>query len=206
MKITTVILATSFLFTVNTGMLHAEAAKGKWIKPDTPAQATYDRMVELLATGSGNWRMSPDEKQIGTTGAHKSKLIKDLRGTDKTAVNYDVIGKGTTLQENLYTGTLKEMVTMYHCDRRETCNTLYASHYCAKRNQPKFILNPKETSANRIVFDCDMSTSLCNSDEDHIHRLMIEASENDKHVKLSYLGMRDQKWRKKSTITHFDRK
>lgn len=200
---TKIALAVGLLIVVQSSVLHAEAAKGKWVKPDTPAQATYDRMVELM---EGEWKMSPDEKQIGTTGAHKSKLIKDLRGTDKTAVSYDVIGKGTTLQENLYTGTLKEMVTMYHCDRRTTCETLLAEHFCAKRNQPRFILNAKETSKDRIVFDCDMSTSLCNSDEDHIHRLMVEASENDTHMKLSYLGMRDQKWRKKSTITHFDKK
>lgn len=203
MKMKTVILVTSFLIAAQASVLNAESMKGKWIKPDTPAQATYDRMVELL---DGDWKMSPDEKQIDTGGAHKAKLIAGLRGTDKTAVDYVVIGKGTTLQENLFTGTLKEMVTMYHCDRRSSCTTLLATHYCAKRNQVRFILNSEETNPNRIVFDCDKTTSLCQSNEDHIHRIMIEPSENDKHLKLSYLGMRDQKWRKKNTITHFDKK
>jgi len=182
-------------------MVSAEAMKGKWIKPDTQAQKIYDQMTESLY---GGWKLSPEEKQIDTTGAHKS--VAELLGVDKSVTSYKIIGKGTTLQENLLTGTKKGMVTMYHCDRRTTCKTLLATHYCAKRNQPRFILNLKDTTPTRFIFDCDMSTSLCQSDEDHIHRIKLELSENGKHLKSSYLGMRDQKWRKKNSIFHFDKR
>jgi len=163
----------------------------------------YKRMSFLLAD---SWSLSPKEAQIDTTGAYKNKHIAHLVGdTNAVGTKYQVIGGGATLEEVLLPNTAKSMVTMYHCNSFKNCTELKATHYCAKGNQPEFILNLKETSENRFVFDCDMSTELCNSDEDHIHKMIFELSQEDDHLKASYLAWKDKKLRKKHSIYHFDR-
>jgi hypothetical protein len=168
----------------------------------TPEQV-YDHMKSVFV---GEWSLSPADKQIDTTGAHKHKAVAPLVGTDATGIAFKVIGRGATLQEDLLPDTMKQMVTMYHCDDYIDCNQLLATHYCAKQNQPQFILNTKETTKNRIVFDCNMETKLCKSDEDHIHKIIHELSKDGRHLKSSYLGWTDQKPNKKNSIYHFDRK
>lgn len=195
------LLLVAFLVMVSSNMLYAGAMKGPWVKPDTRAQKIYDRMVDLMA---GEWKLSPEEKQTGTTGAHKS--VQEFLGKDLAMTSYFIKGKGTTLEEQMLTGTKKEMVTMYHCNRRETCETLLATHYCAKRNQPRLVLNLEETTDNKFVFDCDMGTSLCQSYEDHIHKIIHEFSEDGKHMKSSYIGKKNHKVNKKNSIFHYDKR
>lgn len=161
----------------------------------------YEHMIEVFG---GKWSFSSVEKQTGTT-SYKNPAISHLAGTQDTAISYKVIGKGTTLQEDLLPDTKKQMVTMYHCNRTNNCTKLVATHYCAKRNQPQFILNTKETTKNKIVFDCDMSTELCNANEDHVHKIIHELTENGNHLKSSYLGWKNQTPNKKNSIYHFDK-
>ena len=68
---------------------------------------TYYNMSEIL---KGTWTLSPEEKQINTTGAYKNKAVFPLVGTNKTAIAYKIIAKGTTLQEDLLPNTPKQMV------------------------------------------------------------------------------------------------
>lgn len=167
------------------------------------AMDVYEQMSFLLA---GSWSLSPKEEQLETTGAHKNKAIAHLVGDAKAiGTKYKLIGKGATLEEVLLPNTAKSMVTMYHCNSFKNCTELKATHYCAKQNQPEFLLNLEETRKNKFVFDCDMSTELCNSDEDHIHKMIFELSEEDSHLKASYLAWENKKLRKKHSIYHFDR-
>ncbi len=167
------------------------------------AMEVYKRMSFLL---SDSWSLSPKVAQLDTTGAHENKAISHLLGDTKAVgTKYKLIGKGATLEEVLLPNTAKSMVTMYHCNSFTNCTELKATHYCAKQNQPEFLLNVEETSANKFVFDCDMSTELCNSDEDHIHKMIFELSEEDSHLKASYLAWKNKKLRKKHSIYHFDR-
>jgi hypothetical protein len=162
----------------------------------------YERMSKLLNKG---WSLSPAEKQIDTTGAHKNRAIAHLVGTKEIGTEYKVIGRGATLEEILLPNTTKSMVTMYHCNSYTNCTQMKATHYCAKQNQPQFILNLDETNEEKFVFDCDMRTELCNSAEDHIHKIILELSKEENHLKASYLAWKDKKLRKKHSIYHFDR-
>lgn len=163
----------------------------------------YNRMVMVL---SDTWYLSEEKKQIDTTGAYKNKAIAHLVGNDEAiGTEYKVIGRGATLEEILLPDTMKSMVTMYHCNSYTNCTELRATHYCAKQNQPEFLLNLDETTENRFVFDCNMKTELCNSAEDHIHKIILELSDEDDHLKASYLAWKDKKLRKKHSIYHFDR-
>jgi len=163
----------------------------------------FDYMKEAL---KGEWKLSPEDKQIDTTGAYKNPLVFPLVGTDATAVAYKFIGFGSTLQEDLLPNTKKQMVTMYHCDDVVDCTEVLATHYCTKMNQPQFTMDLDNTTKEKIIFNCDMKTKLCNSNEDHIHKIIMEFSNNGKHLKTSYLGWTDQKPNKKNSIYHFDKK
>jgi len=174
---------------------HAAGPKDGW--------ELFDMMTETL---KGEWKLSSAEKQKGAE-SYKHPAVLPLAGTDKTGMAYRLIGRDTTLQEDLLTDTDKEMVTMYHC-KDIACTTLKATHYCAKQNQPEFIADLKKSSKTRFVFDCDMSTELCNSKENHVHKIVLTLSEEGKHLKASYLSWAGGEpiGRGGSSIYHFDRK
>lgn len=172
------------------------------IDEETKATLIYDEMTEMF---DGEWTLSIESKQTGTS-SYKNPKISFLVGTDATAISYKTIGQGSTLQEDLLPNTKKQMVTMYFCDSFYECKELRATHYCAKQNNPEFLLNETETTDTKIVFDCNMKTPLCNSDEDHVHKIIHELSNNKTHLKSSYLGWTNQKPNKKNSIYHFDKK
>lgn len=167
---------------------------------DTDAFDIYDWMETL----SGKWTLSSADKQLGTS-SYKSEALKSLVGTQKNGMVFKSIGRESTIQEDLLPDTAKQMVTMYHCKDLE-CNNLKATHYCVKQNQPEFIANLQLSTPTRIVFDCDMSTAICQSDEDHVHTIIHEITENGQHLKSSYLSFEDKKPKEISSIYHFDRK
>lgn len=161
----------------------------------------FDWMDEAL---KGEWVLSPANRQTGTD-SFKHKAVLPLVGTDTTGIAFKLIGRETTIQEDLLPDTAKQMVTMYHC-KDIACTTLKATHYCVKQNQPEFIADLKTSTPNRIIFDCDMSTELCQSDEDHVHRIIHELSNNGMHLKSSYLSWENKKPKENSSIYHFDKK
>ena len=167
---------------------------------DVDAFDLYDWMADL----NGEWVLSPADKQLNTE-SYKHKAVLPLVGTDAVGISFKSIGRNSTVHEDLLPNTAKQMVTMYHCKDME-CNKIKATHYCVKMNQPEFIANLKISTPTRIVFDCDMSTELCKSDEDHVHQIIHEITQNGKHLKSSYLSFENKKPKAKSSIYHFDRK
>ncbi len=164
----------------------------------------FDHMKKVLP---GVWTLSPASKQTGTTGAHNHPAVKRLLGTDKTGVEYQVIGRGSALKEELLPNTVRWMVTMYHCDDFHECKELRATHYCAKQNQPSFIFNTKESTKTKLVFDCDEDRSeVCDSDEPHVHHIILELSNNNRHLKSSYIVYKDGERASTHSIYHFDKK
>ena len=158
---------------------------------------------KTLSSLDGEWRLSPADQQEG--GATQKGPAQKLLGTDKTAMRFKVIGKGSTVQENLLPGTGKEMATMYHCDSFKQCRQVQARHYCAKQNQPELVLDVAKSNERLIVMNCDMTSALCNSVEGHVHRITHELSQDNNHLKTTYTIFKDGKLEKRS-IYHFDRK
>ena len=161
----------------------------------------FDWMTDAL---KGEWVLSPADKQLGTD-SYKHPALVPLVGTGKTGMAYKLIGRETTIQEDLLPGTAKQMVTMYHC-KDIACTTLKATHYCTKQNQPEFIAKLEASTPERFVFDCDMGTELCQSDEDHVHQIILELSDGGEHLKASYLAWENKKPKEVSSIYHFDRR
>lgn len=149
----------------------------------------------------GEWVLSPADMQQGK--ATKHKIVTPLVGTDVVAMKFKLVGKGSTVQEILLPDTKKEMVSMYHC-KDAACTQVKATHYCVKQNQPEMIADPAST-ANMLIYDCDMSTQLCQSGQNHIHKITHEVSGDGRHLKTTYTSWKDSKYLKDSTY-HFDRK
>lgn len=155
---------------------------------------------KLMKSLRGAWKLAPASTQEGK--ATKNKAVAPLVGTDKVAIDFKVIGKGSTVQENLLPGTKKEMATMYHCDSSKNCQSVQAKHYCAKKNQPQLVAEELSKN-NELVMNCDMNTGLCNSKAGHVHQIKHTLLSKN-HLKTTYTIFKDGKLKKNSTY-HFER-
>ena len=165
--------------------------------------ASASTNYQHIAALQGEWKLAPAEQQEG--GATKNGPAAKLLGTDKTAISFKVIGKGSTVQENLLPDTGKEMATMYHCNDFKSCTEIQAKHYCAKQNQPEFKLDAENTNEKIITMECDMNSSLCNSAEGHVHTIVHQISDDKSQLTSTYKIFKDGKY-KKSSIYHFVKK
>jgi len=156
-----------------------------------------------IASLKGDWILAPTNMQEG--GATKKGPAAKLINTNKTAISFKVIGKGSTVQENLLPGTGKEMATMYHCNNFKNCSTVQAKHYCAKQNQPELTLDRQTSDKNTISLNCNKDNSVCNSDAGHVHKIKHELSQGKSHLKTTYTIFAKGKF-KKNSIYHFVRK
>jgi len=156
----------------------------------------YDWIKQL----EGQWTLSGVESQEGGTKTHPS--VVPLFGTEVVAMDFKLIGRESTVQEDLLPGTERQMVTMYHC-RDSSCSDVKATHYCAKKNQPEFLAS-RESSSRELVFECDMSTELCQSWDSHIHRISHQLSDDGTHLKSTYATYLNGE-HTTDTIFHFDR-
>lgn len=169
------------------------------LEADTAAdpRLVYDWIKQL----EGEWTLSPVEVQEGGTRSHAS--VQSMLGTDRVAMQFKLIGRERTVQEDLLPGTKRQMVTMYHCED-QSCSAVKATHYCAKGNQPEFLASP-QSSARELVFECDMSTELCQSWDAHIHRITHQVSADGKHLRAAYSNYLNGEFAS-DTVFHFDRK
>ena len=94
-------------------------------------------------------------------------------------------------------------VTMHHCDDME-CSQLKATHYCIKQNLPEMLVDLSSTRT-RLVYDCDTSTALCQSEQNHIHKITRELSQNGTHLKTTCTSYNNGAYLNDS-IYQFDRK
>ena len=117
--------------------------------PDKPYQgsAEFERMKSLI----GTWKGKTDMGQ----------------GPMEFTVEYRLISGGSAIQERIFAGTPKEMVTMYH-DKQ---GRLALTHYCMLRNQPGMLL--KSSDKTTLKFDFDASCGLDPKSEMHMHSLSI---------------------------------
>jgi len=182
----TIMIAIVALVTVSSSICYAD-----------DAMPIYQSMKVL----EGDWVLSPFNKQEGK--ANENALVAPLVGTSEIGMSFKIIGRGSTVQENLLPGTQKEMVSMYHC-KDTSCSQVKVTHYCVKQNQPEMLANPSSTS-DMLVYNCDMSTPLCQSRQDHVHKITHELSDGGKHLKTTYTSWKDGEYQKDS-IYHFDRK
>lgn len=158
--------------------------------------ATPAEVYTSLGALEGEWKLSKTEKQQGSCHFEEGNIVD-------VGISFKYIGKNTTIQEDLLPGTEKQMVTMYHCGDIG-CSNIKGTHYCVKMNQPQYIANLQESTPNKIVMECDMSTELCNSNENYVFKVIHEISPDGKRLKSSYLSKKDKK-PIPSTVCNFEK-
>ena len=182
------------VFTVIALVVYVAAAAGAATPKGLDGYNTLTRL-------NGDWKFAPASQQEG--GATTKGPAKALLGTDAVAIRFRVIGKGSTVQENLLPGTGKEMATMYHCNDFKDCTMVRATHYCAKQNQPQLVVAPAR-SPNTVELACDMSTKLCSSMQGHVHKIRHELSDDNARLRTTYTIYKNGKFEKNS-IYRFER-
>jgi hypothetical protein len=164
-------------------------------------QSTARNQYQWMKQLNGAWVLSPAEQQEGKTTANK--VVAPLVGTDKVAMIFKPTGKGSVINETLLPDTKKEMMTMYHCTDAD-CSQVKATHYCAKKNQPELVVDFSSLET-AVVYKCNMDTELCRSNQEHVHQIRHELSNDGQHLKTTYSIYKDGRHLKDS-IYHLDRK
>ena len=88
-------------------------------------------------------------------------------------VEYRLISGGNALEERIFAGTPKEMVTIYY-DRH---GKLGLTHYCMLGNRPAMLL--KSSDSKTLKFDFDPKCDVDAKSEMHMHALTITFADND---------------------------
>jgi hypothetical protein len=139
-------------------------AAGVWAAGTDDAHRQYTRLQEL----EGDWVLAATQEGE----ASKHPVIAPLVGSGKVALSYRLVGAKTTLQENIFPGTPREMATMYHCVD-SACTQVVANHYCTLKNQPVLRAEPR-MAVGQLVFRCDPGVAVRASPDAHLHVLTIE--------------------------------
>src|SRR6516164_8827081 len=115
------------------------------------------------------------------------EVDKDGKPTDKVVSSIRVTSGGNTVQETLFPGSDKEMITMYHLDGAD----LVLTHYCSLGNQPRMRAEPGK-EANKIAFKFTGATNLKSSDDHHINQATLTIVDKD-HFKAEWASCKDGK-------------
>src|SRR6266498_1969686 len=110
-----------------------------------PASAEFERMKSLV----GTWKGKTDMGQ----------------GPMEFTVEYRLVSGGSAIEERIFAGTPKEMVTMYH----DKDGKLALTHYCMLANRPGMLL--KSADAKTLRFDFDPACGVDAKSETHMHSL-----------------------------------
>jgi hypothetical protein len=135
----------------------------------------------LAATAS-----SPADEKAAATSAQRFEALKKLAGdwvmvgkdgkpTDTVVSSIRVTSGGSAIQETLFPGGEKEMITMYHLDGAD----LILTHYCMLGNQPRLRAEPG-TDVNKIAFKFTGATNLKSKEDHHMNRATITIDGKDR--------------------------
>jgi hypothetical protein len=103
------------------------------------------------------------------------KVGKDGKPTDQVVSSIRVTSGGSAIQETLFPGSDKEMVTMYTLDGAD----LILTHYCMLGNQPRLRAEPGK-DVNSIVFKFVSATNLKSKDDHHMNHATITLEGKDR--------------------------
>lgn len=146
------------------------------------AAMSSDALFKTLKSFDGEWDFIEGEQRGSCT-----------KGEDAdAAIAFKMVGLGTAVQEDLMPGSDYQMVTMYH---QEDLNEqeVIGTHYCVKKNQPAYRADLKDSTPNKLIFECDPTrTKLCKSKEpyrgSYVHSVVYEIEEDGDRLTVHYMG------------------
>lgn len=132
----------------------------------------------LVSSGSGaapkgDYTGSKELERLKTLAGKWEGSMKTEKGDTPFNAEYRVVSGGSVVEERLFAGTPKEMVTMYH-DRG---GKVALTHYCMLCNQPSMLL--KESGDASVSFDFDPSSAIDVGKDAHMHALTLKFVDAD---------------------------
>ena len=113
------------------------------------------------------YKGSPEFEQMKSlAGTWKGKADMG-QGTMEMTVEYRIISGGSAIEERIFAGTPREMVTIYH----DKNGKLSLTHYCMLANRPAMLLESSDSKTLR--FDFDATCGIDAKSEMHMHSLAI---------------------------------
>lgn len=107
----------------------------------------------------------------------------DGKPTDEVVSVIKVTAGGSAVVETLFPGQPHEMVSVYHLDGPD----LVMTHYCAVGNQPRVKLDPKASTAAKLVFKFAGGTNLDPARDMHMHEGTLTITDAD-HIEFAGVG------------------
>ncbi|MDL1871382.1 hypothetical protein FBR05_04170 [Deltaproteobacteria bacterium PRO3] len=136
--------------------------------------------VSALPLGSGfaaKAKKSPADAPFETLkslqGTWKGQIEMDGKKEEATLV-YKVTSGGTALEETIFAGSPKEMVSVYFQDKDRVMMT----HYCALGNQPR--MQVTESAKGKIRFEMVDATGMKTPQDPHMGGLTLTLKDKDR--------------------------
>jgi hypothetical protein len=125
------------------------------------------------AAPKADYQGSKEFEKLKSLAGQWTGTMKSDKGDTPFNAEYRVVSGGSVVEERLFAGTPKEMVTMYH----DKSGKVALTHYCMLCNQPSMLL--KEGGDSSLTFDFDPSSSLDAAKEAHMHALTLKFVDPD---------------------------
>ena len=137
-------------------ILQAEEAKDQHMPMPAPVMSKeFEQLKKLVGVWEGD---SPDSKQ-----------------ERKITAEYQLTSGGSAIIEKLFSGTPKEMVTIYY----DQGGKLAMMHYCMLGNRPQ--MNLVSSDEKSLKFDLNDKSDIDAAKETHMHSLVLTMTD-DKHL------------------------
>lgn len=159
--------------------------------------ALFLTLLLTACVSTGSHGSNPD----ATKQFEKLKMLEgrwSISGADEPGANtvsYHITSGGSVVMEDLFNGTPREMVTMYHLDK----GALVMTHYCALGNQPTMEAAPLAADGS-MTFTCHGGGNLDCEKDMHMHQAVITIVDKN-HVKTDWT-LRDKG--KLIDVKHFE--
>jgi hypothetical protein len=120
------------------------------------------------AAPKADYQGSKEFEKLKSLAGQWTGTMKSDKGDTPFNAEYRVVSGGSVVEERLFAGTPKEMITMYN----DKGGKVALTHYCMLCNQPSMLL--KEGDDASFAFDFDPSSSLDAGKEAHMHALTLK--------------------------------
>ncbi len=151
--------------------------------------------VTLLSAGDTASKVTGEEafeKMKTLVGSWEGTVASGIQSAD-----FQLIANSSVIMSRLSGGMPHDMHTMFHLDGSD----LMATHYCAMRNQPRFVL-VSAGDANKLVFEFKDGTNI-KPGEVHMNRVVFIIDGANHHVEeWTYVANGEEK----TTRSDFRRK
>lgn len=156
-------------------MLRSKFARGVLAGAALIALLAADQAPKAKApSGAAKDTCSAFERVKALAGDWELANPKEEASRGKTVVRYRVTAGGSAVEETLFPGETKEMVSIYHRDG----DALAMTHYCHCGNQPHMRTKSGD-DVNELVFNFAGGSNLNPASDTHMHSLKLRFVDAD---------------------------